>query len=103
MAGGTFNAVSKKIHKHEQTPFVSSDRVCIRSCGLGKLSRHILTHSIYYLITNLFHFSLNLYIYCYYIYNRYTVLAVLLVDDVIMHCGQILRFRSTFGLIVVLF
>ena len=34
--GGTRNAVNKKIGKHLQTPFISSDRVCIRSCGLGK-------------------------------------------------------------------
>ena len=33
---GTRNAVNKKIGKHLQTPFISSDRVCIRSCGLGK-------------------------------------------------------------------
>ena len=33
--GGTYNAVSKKISKHLQTPFISSDRVCILSCGGG--------------------------------------------------------------------
>ena len=36
--GGTYNAVSKKISKHLQTPFISSDRVCIRSCGGGGLA-----------------------------------------------------------------
>ena len=34
--GGTYNAVNKKIGKHLQTPFISSDRICIKSCGLGK-------------------------------------------------------------------
>jgi len=33
--GGTYNTVSKKIGKHLHTPFISSDRVCIRSCGQG--------------------------------------------------------------------
>ena len=32
--GGTYNAVNKKIGKHLQTPFISSDRICIKSCGL---------------------------------------------------------------------
>lgn len=35
--GGTFHSVSKKIGKHLQSPVPSSDRVCIRSCGFGKL------------------------------------------------------------------
>lgn len=42
--GGTRNAVNKKIGKHLQTPFISSDRVCIRSCGLGESrdeTRHV--------------------------------------------------------------
>ena len=30
--------VSKKIGKHFQTPFISSDRVCIRSCGLSGIA-----------------------------------------------------------------
>lgn len=34
--GGTYNAVNKKIGKHLQTPFISSDRICIKSCGIGK-------------------------------------------------------------------
>lgn len=31
--GGTFSSVSKKIKKHELIPFISVERVCIRSCG----------------------------------------------------------------------
>lgn len=34
IAGGRFNAVNKKMSKHEQTPFVTESRVCIKSCGL---------------------------------------------------------------------
>jgi hypothetical protein len=32
--GGAFNAVNKKIRKHEGIPFVTEQRVCIKSCGL---------------------------------------------------------------------
>lgn len=32
--GGIFNAVSKKIRKHDAVPVVSSERICIKSCGL---------------------------------------------------------------------
>lgn len=32
--GGIFNAVNKKIRKHEIIPFLSSERICIKSCGL---------------------------------------------------------------------
>ncbi|XP_060536686.1 uncharacterized protein LOC132708394 isoform X2 [Cylas formicarius] len=31
--GGAFNSVNKKIRKHEQVPIVSTERVCIKSCG----------------------------------------------------------------------
>ncbi|XP_046426877.1 uncharacterized protein LOC124183003 isoform X4 [Neodiprion fabricii] len=31
--GGLFNAVNKKLKKHETVPMISSDRICIRSCG----------------------------------------------------------------------
>lgn len=34
IAGGRFNAVNKKMSKHEQTPIVTESRVCIKSCGL---------------------------------------------------------------------
>ncbi|XP_015781892.1 uncharacterized protein LOC107359829 isoform X2 [Tetranychus urticae] len=30
--GGVFNAVNKRIRKHEDVPIISEDRVCIRSC-----------------------------------------------------------------------
>ena len=33
IAGGRFHEVNKKIKKHEQTPFVTETRVCIKSCG----------------------------------------------------------------------
>lgn len=32
--GGIFNAVSKKIRKHDAIPIVSAERICIKSCGL---------------------------------------------------------------------
>lgn len=32
--GGIFNAVSKKIRKHDAVPIVSAERICIKSCGL---------------------------------------------------------------------
>nr|CAI5819816.1 unnamed protein product [Callosobruchus analis] len=31
--GGAFNSVNKKIRKHEVVPAVSTERICIRSCG----------------------------------------------------------------------
>lgn len=34
--GGAFNAVNKKIRKHEDKPIVTENRVCIKSCGLDK-------------------------------------------------------------------
>lgn len=34
--GGAFNSVNKKIRKHEVIPAVSSERICIKSCGSGK-------------------------------------------------------------------
>lgn len=34
--GGAFNSVNKKIRKHEVTPTVSAERICIKSCGNGK-------------------------------------------------------------------
>lgn len=37
IAGGRFNAVNKKMSKHEQTPVVTESRVCIKSCGLELL------------------------------------------------------------------
>lgn len=33
--GGAFNSVNKKIRKHEEVPTISSERICIRSCGNG--------------------------------------------------------------------
>lgn len=33
VAGGRFNAVNKKMSKHEQTPIVTEARICIKSCG----------------------------------------------------------------------
>lgn len=33
--GGKFHSVNKKIFKHENPPVVSTDRICIRSCGNG--------------------------------------------------------------------
>lgn len=32
--GGSFNPINKKIRKHDANPVVSSDRICIKSCGL---------------------------------------------------------------------
>ncbi|XP_078043273.1 DOMON-like domain-containing protein nahoda isoform X2 [Augochlora pura] len=31
--GGVFNAVNKKIRKHDAVPVISSERICIKSCG----------------------------------------------------------------------
>lgn len=33
VVGGRFNAVNKKMSKHEQTPVVTDARICIKSCG----------------------------------------------------------------------
>lgn len=30
--GGIFNAISKRMHKHDQIPIVSRERICIKSC-----------------------------------------------------------------------
>lgn len=30
--GGLFNAVNKRIRKHEQTPIISDNRICVKSC-----------------------------------------------------------------------
>lgn len=35
--GGAFNSVNKKIRKHESIPAISPTRVCLKSCGKGKL------------------------------------------------------------------
>lgn len=32
--GGSFNAVNKRVRKHESIPVVTDERVCIKSCGL---------------------------------------------------------------------
>lgn len=32
--GGAFNAVNKKIKKHEAAPIISENRICIKTCGL---------------------------------------------------------------------
>ncbi|XP_057333014.1 uncharacterized protein LOC130672435 isoform X4 [Microplitis mediator] len=32
--GGIFNAVNKKIRKHTRVPIVSSERICVKSCGI---------------------------------------------------------------------
>lgn len=32
--GGAYNAVNKKIRKHEDIPIVTDSRICIKSCGL---------------------------------------------------------------------
>lgn len=34
--GGAFNSVNKKIRKHEVVPSISTERICIKSCGNGK-------------------------------------------------------------------
>lgn len=34
--GGLFNTVNKKIKKHEITPLISTERICVRSCGDGE-------------------------------------------------------------------
>lgn len=34
--GGAFNAVNKKIRKHEYVPIVTDNRVCIKTCGLDQ-------------------------------------------------------------------
>jgi len=46
--GGFYNPVNKKIQKHETVPVFSNERVCIRSCGAGKISRNILLFSYCY-------------------------------------------------------
>lgn len=33
--GGMLHAINKKIWKHEQIPVISTERICIRSCGEG--------------------------------------------------------------------
>lgn len=34
--GGIFNSVNKKIRKHTGVPIVSSERICIKSCGIDE-------------------------------------------------------------------
>lgn len=34
--GGAYNAVNKKIRKHEDIPIVTDNRVCIKTCGLNQ-------------------------------------------------------------------
>lgn len=33
--GGAFNAVNKKVRKHEDVPIVTDNRICVKTCGLG--------------------------------------------------------------------
>lgn len=40
--GGRFNAVNKKMSKHEQTPIVTDSRICIKSCGRELIDNSIL-------------------------------------------------------------
>lgn len=35
--GGFFNAVNKKIKRHEHVPVISSERICIKPCDSGEL------------------------------------------------------------------
>lgn len=44
--GGDFNPVNKKIRKHDQIPVVTTSRVCIKSCGLGKDGYNCYRHDI---------------------------------------------------------
>lgn len=45
--GGVFNPINKKIRKHDARPVVSSDRICIKSCGLeGKYQSRRLFRSL---------------------------------------------------------
>lgn len=40
--GGRFNAVNKKMSKHEQTPVITDSRICIKSCGRELIDNSIL-------------------------------------------------------------
>lgn len=40
--GGRFNAVNKKMSKHENTPVVTDSRICIKSCGRELIDNSIL-------------------------------------------------------------
>lgn len=58
--GGIFNAVNKKIRKHDAIPVVSAERICIKSCGhegCSFVTIYVL-QLVYYLIE--IHFSLSL-------------------------------------------
>ncbi|XP_067212529.1 uncharacterized protein [Linepithema humile] len=37
LKGGAFNPINKKIRKHDEIPVVSSERICIKSCGTEEL------------------------------------------------------------------
>lgn len=41
--GGEFNRVNKKIQKHLVNPSISTERICIKSCGNGKQSLTVLS------------------------------------------------------------
>lgn len=47
--GGAFNAVNKKIRKHESVPVISSTRVCIKSCGKGNIVLDITNSPVFIL------------------------------------------------------
>ena len=60
--GGIFNAVNKKIRKHDAIPVVSAERICIKSCGpegCSFVTIYVL-QSVYYLIKIRFSLSLSL-------------------------------------------
>lgn len=38
VAGGVFNAVNKRLRKHESTPVISDQRICIRSCRVPTIT-----------------------------------------------------------------
>lgn len=47
--GGAFNSVNKKIRKHEVIPSISSEKICIKSCGDGTMIAPSLSISVTFL------------------------------------------------------
>ena len=76
--GGIFNAVSKKIRKHDAVPIVSAERICIKSCGLEG--------SFFFML--------------YYKQNVYTILDIIFLESLFFYYFRILKIGIFFFLVL---
>lgn len=44
--GGSFNAINKRMHKHEVTPNVSEQRICVKSCSVRPKDSSLIVNNV---------------------------------------------------------